>query len=346
MSVVYASSQQAKQAHRLVQSLQNQLVSAMGHIQGAGSTRFQPVHWLRDQGRHGGGVRFVADECGVFNRASVNVSQVHYDDQPNRSLSSATALSAILHPLHARSPSLHLHISLTEMRNHAGYWRIMADLNPAIPHQGDKQVFLDSIRGVAPQVYNQAVADGNKYFYIPALGRHRGVAHVYVEGYRTAHAAADQALAEAVGTTVITTYAELLAGSHARPTSPEDAFAQLAYHTLYFFQVLTLDRGTTSGLLVHNQNDVGILGSLPSHIDRELLASWQPKVPELQQPLVAALLDALPIGVPTPVSESTKQTLANALRAHYQTHPQALDLQAAGSVIPPTVANHLGAQPA
>ena len=32
--------------------------------------------------------------AGPFNRATVNVSAVHYDDQPERSLASATALSA------------------------------------------------------------------------------------------------------------------------------------------------------------------------------------------------------------------------------------------------------------
>ena len=41
---------------------------------------------------------------------------------------------------------------------------------------------------------------------------------------------------------------------------------QLAYHTRYFYQVLLLDRGTTAGLLVHDDNDVGTLGSLPGQV--------------------------------------------------------------------------------
>ena len=41
----------------------------------------------------------------------------------------------------------------------------------------------------------------------------------------------------------------------------------------YLFQVLTLDRGTTSGLLIHNQNDVGIMGSLSLYINKVLLSS-------------------------------------------------------------------------
>ena len=78
------------------------------------------------------------------------------------------------------------------------------------------------------------------------------------------------------------------------PVLDEATAQQLAYHTLYFFQVLTLDRGTTSGLLVHDQNDLGIMGSLPAWVDR----------------------------------------------AHYRAHPEAVALQAAGDVVPPTVATH------
>ena len=38
-------------------------------------------------------------------------------------------------------------------------------------------------------------------------------------------------------------------------------------HSL-FFQVLTLDRGTTHGLLAHGDNDVGTLGSLPNFVSK------------------------------------------------------------------------------
>jgi coproporphyrinogen III oxidase len=112
------------------------------------------------------------------------------------------------------------------------------------------------------------------------------------------------------------------------------------YHTVYLFQVLTLDRGTTSGLLVHGDNDVGILGSLPSRVDRALLASWRDRVPEVQAPLVDALVEALEPGETSPVDVPAKRRLADAVRAHYRAHPEALQLQARGDVLPPTVANH------
>jgi hypothetical protein len=105
-------------------------------------------------------------------------------------------------------------------------------------------------------------------------------------------------------------------------------------------QVLTLDRGTTSGLLVHDQNDLGILGSLPARIDRELLASWAEAVPELQRPLVEALVRCVPSS--GDLTNAVKLDLAREVRSFYRAHPAALALQASGGTLPPTVANHRG----
>jgi coproporphyrinogen III oxidase len=145
-----------------------------------------------------------------------------------------------------------------------------------------------------------------------------------------------------VGEAAIDTHAAIVSDAlrSCGPATADDRRLQLAYHTLYLFQVLTLDRGTTSGLLVHDQNDVGILGSLPSHVDRVLLASWRPQVPAPVDELVTMLLDALPAGDVVLVDDDTKRALAAAVRAFCVANPKALELQARGDVIPPTVANH------
>jgi coproporphyrinogen III oxidase len=275
------------------------------------------------------------------------VSQVHYDDEPAKRLASATALSTIIHPRHPHAPSVHVHVSWTEMRDGHGYWRIMADLNPAIDDSSfahaARTTFAAALRAAAPAIYDDAAQRGDQYFFIPALGRHRGVSHFYLEQYATGDRDADRALAEAVGAAAIDTHAAIVSEAlraHGEPTD-DDRLRQLAYHTLYFFQVLTLDRGTTSGLLVHDQNDVGILGSLPSHVDRTLLARWHTLVPRPVEQLVDALLAALPSGEDVVlVTDDAKRKLAGAVRTFYQAHPAALDLQARGDVVPPTVANH------
>ena len=94
--------------------------------------------------------------------------------------------------------------------------------------------------------------------------------------------------------------------------------------------------------MVHDDNDVGIMGSLPSHVDRDLLASWRARVPEPQGALVDRLVSALAAASPSPVDEDAKRALAQSVRAHYRAHPEALKLQARGHVVPPTVQNHRG----
>ncbi|MEM6996238.1 MAG: coproporphyrinogen III oxidase, partial [Myxococcota bacterium] len=263
MTRTRANSARAGAALTLVEDLQRRFVSQLEVVADAvgDPTRLQPVEWLRDDGRHGGGVRFVAGSdkgSQVFNRASVNVSQVHYDDLPNKRLGSATALSCIIHPANPHASSMHMHISWTELRDGGGTWRVMADLNPAIAETAPAAAFEACLREAAGGQWDHGRAQGDRYFAIPALDRHRGVVHFYLEGFATDDEAADRAFAERVGQQVIATYCDTLRASilaHPAPTA-EDRDQQLAYHTVYLFQVLTLDRGTTSGLLVHDQNDV------------------------------------------------------------------------------------------
>lgn len=340
-------SPRAARALQLVEALQSQLAT---RLVAAAPTddepTFKPISWLRDGGTHGGGTRLATADTPTFNRASVNVSCVHYDDLPEKRLGSATALSTIVHPAHPRASSMHMHISWTELKGGQGTWRIMADLNPSHPDDAQTSRFLSALRGVNVDLFEEGKAQGDRYFYIPALKRTRGVAHFYLEGYSSGDFDADLHLARAYGEAVIATYGALLEESLKGAPAPTDdeRRRQLDYHTLYLFQVLTLDRGTTSGLLVHYQNDVGIMGSLPAAVDRELLRSWAAKVPAPQHELVEALADALPEAHPAPVDNATRAQLANIVRAHYRRHPEALNLQARGEVVPPTVDNHLGSR--
>jgi len=329
----------------MISGLQSSFVKGLESV--SRDTVFEETSWLRDEGRHGGGSRYSTGDNDFFDRASVNVSQIHYDDLPEKKLGSATALSTIIHPRHPRAPSIHMHISWTEMKGDGseprrGYWRMMADLNPSIENSDDTAAFKEYLRSVASKQYDEASAQGDRYFYIPALERHRGVAHFYLENYRSDDAQADMDLAKRMGAGVIDCYLTILDQrmSGNSEVSESDAAAQLAYHSLYFFQVLTLDRGTTSGLLVHDQNDVGIMGSLPSHVDKALLASWRERLPAPQDVLLDRLLEALPDGETSIVDTDEKIAVARAVREHYQEHPEALKLQASGDITPPTVENH------
>jgi coproporphyrinogen III oxidase len=344
---IYAKSANSKTARELLESLQKHFVRGLEAVAAQhGETHcFEPISWLRDEGRHGGGERYaLGAPSDVFNGASVNVSSVHYDDVPDKKLRSADALSTIIHPSHPRAPSVHLHFSWTEMRDGSGYWRMMADLNPAIEDSAATQKFAQRLKELCPEHYQEAETQGAKYFYIPALGRHRGVTHFYLEQFSSGDFAADAELCRRLCEGIMDAYCDILRSAlqGAPEPTPQQRETQLTYHTLYLFQVLTLDRGTTSGLLVHDQNDLGIMGSIPAFVDRELLASWADKVVAPQDELVKALADALEDRHPSPVTSEVRLRLAQTVRAHYQKYPEALRLQATGNTIPPTVDNHLG----
>ncbi|MEA3371506.1 MAG: coproporphyrinogen III oxidase [Campylobacterota bacterium] len=342
--MIKAKSPQALEADILVKYLQSYFVSKLNSLskEFGNAKLFEEVEWMRDFGKHGGGSRFEARDDELFNRASVNVSQVHYDDNKDKKLSSATAISTIIHPQNPNVPSMHMHISWTQMRDGSGYWRIMADLNPSIKNEADKVAFDEMLKESSGVYYEEGSAQGDRYFNIPALKRTRGVSHFYLEEFNSGDFASDKAFAKKMGEDIIDSYIAIITEAIKKNpafTSKEKE-EQLAYHTLYLFQVLTLDRGTTSGLLVHDQNDVGIMGSIPSHINRELLASWVKLMSKPQDLLVESLLNAVPDEMPTPIEEATKKKLAKAVRGHYKKYPEALSMQASGETIPATVSNH------
>ena len=348
MTFTPAGSATAATVRALLERLQRRFAEGLDRLSqthGDG-LRLQPAQWLRDEGRHGGGHRLEATETALLNRASLNVSAIHYDDLPDKRLSSATALSCIVHPQHPRAPSMHMHVSWTELRDGRGGWRMMGDLNPAIPDGDDRAAFMDAFaRGLsgAPEgTLATALTQGDLYFAIPALERHRGVAHAYLEQYNSEEPAADLELAEAFSVAVIDAYLAIVHGvlAAAAPPTPDERRAQLDYHSVYLLQVLTLDRGTSSGLLVHDQNDVGILGSLPNRVDPDLLRSWTTRLPAPQDRLLAQIADVLTDGKPSVLTPSVRESLAQTVRAHYRAHPEALALQARGDILPPTVANH------
>lgn len=337
-----AKSQDAIEAYTLVRSLQKRFVEKLDKLSfSIGSNKkFEEVTWLRDEGFHGGGSRFEARDSSLFNTASVNVSQVHYDDDPSKKLQSATAISTIIHPKNPQVPSIHIHISLTQLKDNHSYWRVMADLNPSIENNGDKEFFNRALKKLSKEKYEEGKGQGDKYFYIPALNKHRGVSHFYLENYKTNDKENDYNFAENFGKGIIDTYIDIINNAFKKRADFDihDIMMQLDYHTLYLFQVLSLDRGTTSGLLIHNQNDIGIMGSLPNHINKKLLESWSENLQSPQDELITNLVSV--IEDDGQINAKVKEKLANEVRAHYKKYPEALKMQASGNFIPETVSNH------
>ena len=340
--MIMAKSQEAEEAYKLVIRLQKRFIYKLDLLCATlGENKpFEEITWLRDDGVHGGGNRFESRDHILFNTASVNVSQVHYDEMDEKKLQSASALSTIIHPRNPKVPSVHIHISLTQFRDGSFYWRIMADLNPSLENSGDEIFFNQALKKLSKDSYEEGKKQGEKYFYIPALKRHRGISHFYLENYKTENRENDYVFANNFGEGIIDAYIDIITNAFKKRNSFSvyDIKQQLDYHTLYLFQVLTLDRGTTSGLLVHNQNDLGIMGSLPTFINKKLLESWAKNVELPQDELIHNLVEV--INEKGQIDAETKVKLAQVVREHYKKHPEALKMQASGNTIPPTVSNH------
>lgn len=338
-----SKSQDAIKAYEIVRVLQKRFVDKLDDLSSkfGENKKFQEVQWLRNNGVYGGGNRFEARDEVLFNTASVNVSQVHYDEDLTKSLQSASAISTIIHPKNPNVPSIHIHISLTSFKDGNSYWRIMADLNPSLENMEDKEIFDESLKQISKENYEEGTKQGEKYFFIPALNKHRGVSHFYLENYKSEDKQKDFNFALDFGKAVIDTYIDIISNAlKTRQTfSVQDIKKQLDYHTLYLFQVLTLDRGTTSGLLIHNENDVGIMGSLPRFVNKKLLISWIENIEEVQKILLENIINSIDDnGV---INTQTKEKLAQVVRNHYKNNPDALKYQASGTVIPNTVNNHI-----
>ena len=343
MNLILSKSDDAIKAYEFVKNLQKRFVDKLNNLSFlfGENKKFEEVIWLRENGLFGGGNRFEAKDEFLFNSASVNVSQVQYENDSSKTLQSATAISTIIHPKNPNVPSIHIHISLTILKDGNSYYRLMADLNPSIKNKRDKEIFDEELKKITKENYKEGTEQGNKYFFIPALNKHRGVSHFYLENYKTANKEKDLKFAKEFGQAVIDSYINIITNAfETRKTfSVHDIKEQLDYHTLYLFQVLTLDRGTTSGLLVHNQNDVGIMGSLPKFVNKKLLQKWLDNLETPQNELLLNIINSIEDnGI---INTLIKEKLAQVVRDHYKKYPQSLKYQASGNTIPNTVNNHI-----
>jgi coproporphyrinogen III oxidase len=323
-----AQSQEAKEVDLLLSGLQVYFVSklnAMALQFGEGKS-FKSVSWECDKGKHGGGKRYEARDRLLFNQAAVTVSGVHYTEVKNKALDLASVFSVTLHPNNPHLPSMHFSVSWEKMKEAKGCWHIMADLNPSILSESvlDENIFVETLKNAMGNLYEEGVLKGDTYFNIPALGRHRGGSHFYLEGYDSGNFEQDKALVLEAGESIIQSYMELVSIKLKEypAFTQENKEEQLAYHTLYLFQVLMFDQDTAKSLLLHDQDDVGILASLPSHINRNILSLWLEKVSAPQDLLLKQILKVLPNVVPTPVDERSKRALATVIRKYYKKYPR------------------------
>lgn len=324
---ISAQSEEAKEVNLLFSGLQVYFVSKLNALAlkfGEGRS-CKSVMWECDKGNHGGGKRYEAKDKSLFDQASIHVYEIQYEDNKNKTLEATSVYSATIHADNPHVPSLHLSVSWEKMKEEKGCWHLIADLNPSIINEAtlDQNIFSEILKKATGKLYDDGSVQGDTYFNIPVLRRHRGVSHYYLENYSTGNFEEEKAFILALYESVIDGYLSIFSAKLMLQLTytKEKKEEQLAYHTLYLFQVLTEDRGTRSALLEHDQNDLGILASLPSYINRDILSLWVEKMLTPHDLLLNQILKVLPKAVPTPVDEKSKKVLANTIRKHYKKYP-------------------------
>lgn len=323
---ISVQSEEAKEVNLLFSGLQVYFVSKLNALAlqfGKGKS-CKSVMWECNKGKDCGGTRYEARDRSLLNQASVDVSEIHYEDKKDKTLESGSVCSATIHPDNPHVPSLHFSVSWEKMKEEKGCWHLVADLNPSIINEAtlDKNIFCKTVEKATGKFYKEGTINSDSYFYIPEAGRYLGVFHYYLE-YSTGNFEEEKAFILAFYESVIDCYLSIFSAKLMLQLTytEEKKEEQLAYHTLYLFHILTRDRGTISALLEHDQNDVGVLASLPSHINRDILSLWGEKIPAPEDLLLKQILNALPKVVPTPVDEKCKRVLANTIRKHYKKYP-------------------------
>lgn len=327
---ISVQSEEAKEVKLLFSGMQVYFVSKLNALalQFGEGRACKSVIWEYDKGIHVGGKRYESRDKSLFDQASIHVYET----------GSTSVFSATIHANNPHVPSLHLSVSWEKMNEEKGFWHLMADLNPSILNEAalDQNIFSETLKKATGELYAEGAKQGDIYFNIPVLRRHRGVSHYYLENYNTGNFEEEKAFILAFYESVIDCYLSIFSAKlmlHLTYTN-EKKEEQLAYHTLYFFQVLTEDRGTRSALLQHDKNDLGILASLPSHINRDILSLWVEKMSAPHDLLLSQILKVLPKEVPTPVDEKCKKQLANIIRKHYKKYPEVFSALPNGEISP------------
>lgn len=169
-------------------ALQERICAALEGVDGR--ARFGTDRWERPGG--GGGVTRVLQEGAVFEKAGVNVSDVHGKVAPGlaRGLGgegddfSATGLSVVVHPRSPLVPTAHANVRFLR-RGEAGWFGGGADLTPHYLFEEDCRHFHAVLRDVCerhdPGSYPRHKRAADAYFHLPHRGEHRGVGGVFFD---------------------------------------------------------------------------------------------------------------------------------------------------------------------
>jgi coproporphyrinogen III oxidase len=274
-----------------VAALQADICAALERVDGA--ARFGADAWDRPGG--GGGLTRVLQEGAVFEKAGVNVSDVHgvLSGDLARRLGGegepfgATGISIVVHPRSPYVPTAHANVRFLR-RGDLGWFGGGADLTPYYLFDDDCRHFHAVLRGACerhgqPHAAHKRAADD--YFFLRHRGEHRGVGGLFFDDLG-GELDATRAFAEDVARSFLDAYLPIVERRRDLPFGDRERRWQEARRGRYVEFNLLLDRGTAFGLETSGRVE-SILMSLPPAVRWPYDARPEPGSRE------AALLDVL-----------------------------------------------------
>ncbi|BDG06880.1 oxygen-dependent coproporphyrinogen oxidase [Anaeromyxobacter oryzae] len=254
-----------------VRALQDEICAALERIDGRG--RFARDAWDRPGG--GGGVSRVLQDGAVFEKAGVNVSDVHGELAPDLARKvqgegaafAAVGLSVVVHPVSPMVPTAHANVRFLR-RGAAGWFGGGADLTPYYLFEEDCRHFHEALRDACeqhePGSYARHKRTADAYFLVRHRGEHRGVGGIFYEDLG-GDLVRELELSRAVGRAFLDAYLPVVERRKDLPYGDAERRWQEIRRGRYVEFNLVHDRGTVFGLETGGRIE-SILMSLPPRV--------------------------------------------------------------------------------
>jgi coproporphyrinogen III oxidase len=302
----------ADRAASYFHELQDRITTALERTDGG--ARFHEDSWSRPGGG-GGRTRVIADGA-LFEKAGVNVSDVHGELRPEMAGAlpgdgltfRATGLSLVLHPRSPRVPTVHANVRHIA-RGARSWFGGGTDLTPYYLVEEDAVHFHRTLKAACerhdPGLYPRFKRWCDDYFFIPHRGEPRGAGGVFFDylgvgaeatARQTAPAEPRSALEDdpeavfafvrEIGDAILPAYLPIVERRRGDPWGERERRWQLLRRGRYVEFNLVYDRGTVFGLRTDGRVE-SILMSLPPEARWEYAQAPEPGSPE------AASLEAI-----------------------------------------------------
>jgi coproporphyrinogen III oxidase len=252
-------------------ALQGEICAALEGADGA--ARFSAERWTRAGG--GGGLSRVLQEGAVFEKAGVNVSDVHGALPPRLAAKlpgeggefSAAGLSIVVHPRSPLVPTAHANVRFIA-RGRTGGFGGGADLTPHYLFEEDCAAFHRALRELCERHLpgrHAALKDAaDAYFFLPHRGEHRGVGGIFFDDLGGDLEAALRFVSE-LPRVFADAYLAIVERRRALPFGDEERRWQEIRRGRYVEFNLVQDRGTLFGLETGGRAE-SVLMSLPPRV--------------------------------------------------------------------------------